>query len=91
MELSDGSYWLLSGLVGLLLVANGVVRIPGGSTPLDLALAGFLIVGGLLAGSNAVVGVRDPDAFGEDYWTLRKTVLNAVAVLVLAFALVANL
>lgn len=87
MELSDGNNWLLSGLVGLLLLANGAVRIPGESTALDLAVAGFLVVGGLLAASNAVVGIRDPDRFDDDYWTLRKTLLNVAAVGALVFAL----
>ena len=87
MDVSDRHNWLLSGLVGLLLVANGLARLPRWSAALDLVLAGALVTGGGLASVNAYVGLRDPDSVADDYWTTRKTLVNAVAVLVLSVLL----
>jgi hypothetical protein len=83
MNVTDRQNWLLSGGVAVGLVANGVVLVLGSSGTVDLVLAGLLITGGLLALGNAVVGYRDPDAVEADYWTTRKTVVNAVAFVVL--------
>ena len=55
MDVSDRHNWLLSGLVSLLLVANGLARLPRWSAALDLVLAGALVTGGGLASVNAYV------------------------------------
>lgn len=91
MTLSDRQNWILSGLVGVLLVANGLARLPGSSGTIDLVLAGALVLGGLLAASNAVSAVRNPAAVEDVDWTRNKTLLNAGAVVLLALALVAVL
>lgn len=89
MDVSDRSNWLLSGLVGTLLVANGIARLPGSTGTLGLVVAGALVVGGLLAASNAVSAVRNPTAVEDIDWTRNKTLLNAGAAVLLALSLVA--
>lgn len=86
MQLSARRNWILSGVVGLLLVANGLVRVPGAET-LTLVIAGALVAGGLLAGANAVRALRDPSSAEGVEWTTRKTTINLVALafLVLVF------
>jgi|GEM_PF-2439531 len=91
MALSDRQNWLLSGLVGVLLVANGLARLPGAAGFVDFVLAGALVVGGLLAAGNAVSAVRDPAAVEDVEWSRNKTLLNVGAVVLLALALVAVL
>jgi hypothetical protein len=91
MTLSDRHNWILSGAVGALLVANGIARLPGSTGTLDLVLAGALVVGGLLAASNAVSAIRDPSAVEDVEWSRNKTLLNAGAVVLLTLALVAVL
>lgn len=91
MKLSDRNNWILSGAVGVLLVANGLVRIPGWSSNLELVVAGALITGGLLATSNGITAIRDPDARTETDWTPRKTAINAVAVVLLSVILAVGL
>lgn len=87
MNLSDRTNWVLSGLVGLLLVANGLVRIPGWSSTLELVVAGALLTGGLLAGSNAITAIRDPGAVADSDWTTRKTAINLAAIVLLTLIL----
>jgi hypothetical protein len=91
MALSDRQNWLLSGVVGVLLVANGLARLPGASGFVDYVLAGALAVGGLLAAGNAVSAVRDPAAVEDVEWTRGKALLNAGAVVLLTLALIAVL
>jgi len=91
MGLSNRNNWILSGLVGALLVANGLARLPGSSSLVDLVVAGALVTGGLLATTNAVSAVRDPQAVEDIEWSRNKTLLNAGAVVLLALALVAAL
>jgi hypothetical protein len=91
MVLSDRQNWILSGLVGVLLVANGLARLPGASGFVDYVLAGALALGGLLAAGNAVSAVRDPTAVEDVEWSRNKTLLNVGAVVLLALALVAVL
>jgi hypothetical protein len=86
--LSDRRNWLLSWLVGVLLFANGVARLPGSSGTLGLVVAGALVVGGLLASYNAVTALRDPTSVEDVEWTRGKTLLNAGAAVLLALALV---
>lgn len=90
MDLSDRDNWRLSGAVGVLLAANGLVRLPGPTDALGLLLAGLLVTGGGLAAWNAVVALRDPEAGGGVEWTRGKTVVNLVAVVVLSLALVVS-
>lgn len=87
--LSDRRNWLLSWLVGVLLFANGLARLPGSSSTVNLVLAGALVVGGLLASYNAVSAMRNPAAVEDVEWSRNKTLLNAGAALLLALALVA--
>ena len=87
--LSDRRNWLLSWLVGLLLLANGVARLPGSSGTVELVIAGALVVGGLLASYNAVTAMRNPASVEDVEWTRGKTLLNAGAAVLLALALVA--
>jgi hypothetical protein len=86
--LSDRRNWLLSWLVGMLLFANGVARLPGSSGTVELVVAGALVVGGLLASYNAVSALRNPAAVEDVEWTRGKTLLNAGAAVLLALALV---
>lgn len=91
MELSDRSNWLLSGLVGALVLANGIViAVHWGARLTGLFAGGAIAVGGALVLTTAVRAVRDPTAIDQE-WTGRKTALNAVAVVVLSFGLVAAL
>jgi hypothetical protein len=87
--LSDRRNWLLSWLVGLLLLANGVARLPGSSSTLELVVAGALVVGGLLASYNAVTAMRNPASVEDVEWTRGKTLLNAGAAVLLTLALAA--
>jgi len=64
---------------------------PGSTGTIDLVLAGALVVGGVLAASNAVSAIRDPAAVEDVDWTRGKTLLNAGAVVLLSLALVAVL
>ncbi|MEF8853243.1 MAG: hypothetical protein V5A44_04235 [Haloarculaceae archaeon] len=89
--LSDRNNWLLSWLVGVLLVANGVARVPASSGTVELVVAGALVVGGLLASSNAITAVRNPASVDDVEWTRNKTLLNAGATVLLALALVVAL
>jgi hypothetical protein len=89
VELSDRSNWILSGLVGLLIGANGLVltvqwtaRLTGLALGVAMAVAGGLIL------ANAVRAIRDPATVEQD-WTRRKTVTNAVALVILVGVLVA--
>lgn len=91
MDVSDRTNWILSGLVGALLVGNGLVRIPSWSSPLELVLIGALVTGGLLATVNAVEAVQDPSEENSRDWTQRKTTLNALAVVLLTGTLVVEL
>ena len=86
--LSDRRNWLLSWLVGVLLFANGLARVPGASNTVGLVVAGALVVGGLLASYNAVSALRNPTTVEEVEWTRNKTLLNAGAAVLLALALV---
>lgn len=89
MALSDRQNWTLSGLVGVLLVANGIARLPGWSSPFDLLLSGALITGGGLAAFNAYRGIRRPETMSERPWTTRKTLINVVALVLLSLILAA--
>ena len=91
MGLSNRNNWILSGLVGVLLVANGLARLPGSSSLVGLIVAVALVIGGLLATTNAVSAVRNPRAVEDIEWSRNKTLLNAGAVVLLALALVAAL
>lgn len=91
MELSDRSNWILSGLVGGLLTANGVVwLLRYRDVILGLVVGGAMAVIGLLAAVNAVRAVRDPNSYDQE-WTSRQTATNMVAIVVLVAALVATL
>jgi len=89
MGLSDRSNWLLSGAVGFLLFANGIVRVVGWSSVLDLLVAVALMTGGGLIAGNAVTWLRNPEEVDDVVWTTRKTVVNAAATVLLALLLVA--
>lgn len=90
MDLSDRTNWLLSGLVGVLLTANGVLWLfQYRDVVIGLLLGGAMAVIGLFAAANAVRAIRDPDAY-EQEWTRRQTATNVLAVALLGGALIAT-
>ena len=84
MQVSDRTNWLLSGLVGVLLVANGAMwALRSADSVFGYLLAGVLVVGGGAATANAARALQGSETVDQE-WTTRRTAVNAVAAVLLA-------
>lgn len=88
MELTDRQNWALSGAVGVLFVVNSVLWLLFEDDIIWQAAGLLLVFGGLLATFNSIQAIRGVQGVEPMEWTLKKTLVNVVVVVLLVLAIV---
>jgi len=91
MELTDRQNRLLSGLVGVLVAANGLVWVVFWDGLVGRATGGVLALGGGFMTLNAIRAIRGAPGVTPMDWTTRKTLFNVLVILLLFVGLLVSL